>query len=61
MAQSLVRAPGPTDTNRRTRTGGALAPPFLAFLITFPVAGCVSYEPAPVDASQVLHDLETLQ
>ena len=55
MAPFLVRASGPTDSTRPR--AGALGFSFVTFL----VAGCVSYEPAPVDVSQVLHDLEALR
>lgn len=54
MAPVLIRALGPTDSTRTTAR--AFGPSLVALL----VASCVSYEPAPVDVSQVLHDLEAL-
>ena len=56
MAPLLVRAPGPTDSTRRS-TPRAL----LALFAAFSVAGCVGYEPAPVDVSRVLHDLQAVR
>ena len=55
MAPFLVRTSGPTDSTRPKAR--ALGFSFVTLL----VAGCVSYEPAPVDVSQVLHDLEALR
>ena len=51
MARSSVRAHGPTESQRvKARLGVALA-------LVPALAGCVSYEPAPVDVSDVLTQL----
>ena len=51
MARSSIRAHGPTESLRaKARLGIALA-------LAPAIAGCVSYEPAPVDVSQVLGQL----
>lgn len=51
MARSSIRAHGPTESQRvKARLGVALA-------LVPALAGCVSYEPAPVDVSDVLTQL----
>lgn len=52
MARSSFRAHGPTES--RCIQAHSL---IVAFAIAPVLAGCVSYEPAPVDVSQVLADL----
>ncbi len=55
MARRPARAPGPT-ASRHDRASGALA----ALACAPALAGCVAYEPAPVDLSAMLASLEAV-
>ena len=52
MARTFVRAQGPTESPRIQASWLVVA-----FVLAPALAGCVSYEPAPVDVSQILSDL----